>query len=109
MEVFAMDEWEAAAEWLRTTSGLAFERAKERAIRSLEEFLKTVRVVGICGWDFGKMRRILFVPFDTAFNRQVWLYMTEIELANAKHFAGEFDYTDEDMEKEWQLSGYERP
>ena len=109
MEVFAMDEWEAAAEWLRIATGVDFEHAKRRVIRSLAEFLKTVRVVGICGWDFGRMRRILFVPFDAEFNRQVWLYITEIEMANAKHVAGEFDYTDEDMEKEWILSGYERP
>ena len=73
-------------------------------IDGLDHLLEFVREFPIVGLQTMKIRTVCFTPFGgDGFNRRVWLYMNEIESYNT----GKVD--EAALEKEWKLSGLERP
>jgi len=72
----------------------------------LKELLLFVRKMPISGLPIGKLRSATFVPFERWFNRQVSLYLNEIEAYNG---AWKEPVDDEALARQWKLSGLERP
>ena len=74
-------------------------------LEELGKLLSFVRKCSISGLQVMRIRTACFTPFGQKdlYNRKVWLYMNEIEAYNK----GEAN--EEELAREWELSGIERP
>ena len=78
---------------------------RDLVLDELGELLSFVRKCSISGLAVMKIRTTCFTPFgrENLYNRRVWLYMNEIEAYNGGAV------NEEELAREWELSGLERP
>ena len=74
-------------------------------LEELGGLLSFVRKCSISGLQVMRIRTACFTPFgrENQYNRKVWLYMNEIEAYNGG------SVNEEELAREWELSGLERP
>ncbi|KKN56370.1 hypothetical protein LCGC14_0572810 [marine sediment metagenome] len=75
-------------------------------LRKLRELLLFVRTHAVSGLGVKQIRSVVFVPFEVSFNRRASLLLAEIE-ANQAHWQMPID--EEKFDREYRLSGLERP
>lgn len=97
--------WDPWAYWLR----LDPEQYKEWVWEELLGLLGKARRIAMSGYEFHELRRLLFVPFDTQWNRRVSLLVSEIELAQDRIYGEEVDEREDFLHRQWTLSGLSRP